>query len=164
METDFTNLNNGLSEIRAASDGVQDANDLFTCHACKHVLPNEFQIRTEGYCYLCDPNVTVEELLSSKKPLDDKIKFKTHELKTWPEYFDAIAKGDKTFDVRKNDRGFQIGDVLILKQWDNTKNEYTGSEITTKVTYVLKGGQFGIEEGYCVLGIKIISPQPFKLS
>ena len=38
----------------------------FTCIGCKHELPVEFQIRTAGYCYLCDPNVTVSELLSDE--------------------------------------------------------------------------------------------------
>lgn len=39
---------------------------VFTCKACKCKLPIDFQMRTEGFCYLCDPNITIEELLSSK--------------------------------------------------------------------------------------------------
>lgn len=38
----------------------------FTCKACKHELPVSYSLRTEGYCYLCDPNITVAELLSDE--------------------------------------------------------------------------------------------------
>lgn len=41
-----------------------------------------------------------------------------HVLKTWPEFFRAIVDGKKTFEVRKNDRGFQTGDVLHLREFD----------------------------------------------
>jgi ASC-1-like (ASCH) protein len=37
-----------------------------------------------------------------------------HKLKTIGTYFDAVKRGEKTFDVRKNDRGFQTGDILGL--------------------------------------------------
>jgi hypothetical protein len=44
--------------------------ETFICKGCGHDLPNDFSIRTEDYCYMCDPNVTVEELL---KDYDDKV-------------------------------------------------------------------------------------------
>jgi hypothetical protein len=81
----------------------------------------------------------------------------THELKCWPPYFGVIIDGTKTFEVRKNDRGFQKGDVLLLREWDPHSNfgsgGYTGRDFTMLVTYVLQGGMFGIETGYCVLGL-----------
>ena len=75
----------------------------------------------------------------------------THELKTWSEYYTNILLGEKTFEVRKNDRDFQKGDILILKEWNNEINEYTGKSIVRTVGYILHGGQFGIEDGYCVM-------------
>jgi hypothetical protein len=41
-----------------------------------------------------------------------------HELKIWPKFYCRVADGSKTFEVRDNDRGFQPGDVVILKEWD----------------------------------------------
>lgn len=77
-----------------------------------------------------------------------------HELKIWVEFFQRVFTGQKKFEVRKNDRHFMVNDTLHLKEWDNIKNDYTGRELFCKVTYILQGGQFGIEEGYCVMGIQ----------
>ncbi|EKE9396609.1 DUF3850 domain-containing protein, partial [Listeria monocytogenes] len=40
-----------------------------------------------------------------------------HELKILPEYYEDIVAGRKTFEIRKNDRDFQVGDYLILKEF-----------------------------------------------
>lgn len=77
-----------------------------------------------------------------------------HELKTWKKYFAAIFQHQKDFEVRKDDRNYQVGDELLLKEWDEDKNEYTGREILVYVSYILYGGQFGIEIGYVVMSIK----------
>ena len=58
-----------------------------------------------------------------------------HELKIYPKYFQETIEGNKPFEIRKNDRHFQVGDVLLLKEWDNIK--YTGREIGAVVRYVL---------------------------
>lgn len=79
---------------------------------------------------------------------------KEHELKTWTEYYYEVFVGRKTFEVRKNDRKFKVGDVLILKEWDNEKQCYTGSKINKKIIYILKGGQFGIAKGFVVMGLE----------
>ena len=59
-----------------------------------------------------------------------------HELKTWPEYYEAVRDGRKTFEVRVNDRDFQVGDILRLHEWCPEKQEYTGYSIDRKVTYM----------------------------
>jgi ASC-1-like (ASCH) protein len=78
----------------------------------------------------------------------------THYLKTWVEYFQAVKLGRKSFEVRLNDRNYQVGDTLILQEWDQAIQEYTGEEFSVVVTYILKGGQFGIDPRYVVIGIK----------
>lgn len=75
-----------------------------------------------------------------------------HELKILPEYFEAIKNGTKTFEIRKNDRGFAIGDILTLKEYSGEK--YTGREINKVIIYILTGRQYGLEKEYVVLGIK----------
>jgi hypothetical protein len=76
-----------------------------------------------------------------------------HELKTVQPYFDAVARQDKTFEVRKNDRPFAVGDALWLREWNLATARY-GAGYVRRVSYILPGGQFGIEPGYCVLGLQ----------
>lgn len=78
---------------------------------------------------------------------------KTHELKTHPEYFQAIFNHSKDFELRKNDRDFKVGDELKLMEFDPEKNEYTGAVITVWVNYILHGGKFGLEDGYVIMNI-----------
>lgn len=78
-----------------------------------------------------------------------------HKLKTWSEYFSPIHKGDKTFDLRVNDRDYQDGDILLLQEW-NEHTGFTGREITVVVTYLLHGGMFGLVEGYVIMSFQRI--------
>lgn len=68
-----------------------------------------------------------------------------------------ITTGKKSFDIRLDDRSYQVEDNLLLLGYDVEKKEYTGQEITAEVTYILPGGQFGIEKGYVVMGIKVLN-------
>ena len=78
-----------------------------------------------------------------------------HELKIYPKYFQETIEGNKPFEIRKNDRHFQVGDVLLLKEWDNIK--YTGREIGAVVRYVLADTFIGLAEGYVALGLQILT-------
>ena len=78
-----------------------------------------------------------------------------HELKTLPKYYSAVVDGSKTFEVRKDDRNYQVGDALFLKEYDNGK--YTGKEFGVWVTYVLGRNEDEkqyVPDGYVILGIK----------
>lgn len=76
-----------------------------------------------------------------------------HELKTWPEYFEEVLMAHKNFEVRKHDRNYQVGDTLILKEYDPTNGTYTGRELARGISYILPGGDFGIEKGFCVMSL-----------
>lgn len=60
------------------------------------------------------------------------------EKKTWPEYFQKILEGKKTFELRLADWDCKEGDTLVLKEWDPKTKEYTGRTIEKEVTYVIK--------------------------
>lgn len=76
-----------------------------------------------------------------------------HELKIYPKYFDAVLNGSKPFEIRRNDRYFQVGDNVILREWDNIK--YSGRTIFAEITYVFDDRFIGLTEGYVALGIKV---------
>lgn len=81
--------------------------------------------------------------------------FKTHHLKTWTRYYYAIVNGTKTFELRKNDRNYQVGDTLVLQEYDENENEYTGRECSVVVTYVLlQATHFGLMDGFCIMGFE----------
>lgn len=70
----------------------------------------------------------------------------THELKIWPQFYCRVKDGTKTFEVRKNDRNFQFGDIVILREWDpepitgatKAPKGYTDSpELTFKIGFIL---------------------------
>lgn len=74
-----------------------------------------------------------------------------HELKILPEFFEAITSGHKRFEIRKNDRDYKVNDLLILREYDLQKDEYTGKSYAVKVTYITDYAQ---QDGYVVLGIR----------
>jgi hypothetical protein len=82
----------------------------------------------------------------------------THMLKCWTPYYQATVAGDKKFDVRRDDRGFQKGDFVVLQQYDPGEGYVCDPDdnipysIEKRIQYILTGGQFGIEPGYVVLG------------
>lgn len=78
----------------------------------------------------------------------------THNLKTWPQYFQQVVDGEKTFEYRENDRGFQNGDALILQEYNPITKTYSGRECVVYVTSILNGG-FNLPEGYAIMSIKI---------
>jgi hypothetical protein len=79
-----------------------------------------------------------------------------HELKCWPGAFDAIVDGRKRFEWRRDDRGFEVGDELLLKRWDPHKRYYTDPypSILVRVTYILRGA-FDVPHGFCVMSIEV---------
>lgn len=84
-----------------------------------------------------------------------------HELKTDRKVFDDVARGVKTFEIRYNDRGYQVRDRLVLR-----KTEFTGKEmgrgaplnylddLQVVVTYILRGPIYGLADGWVIMGIE----------
>ena len=78
-----------------------------------------------------------------------------HELKLYSKYFDAILTGEKMFEIRKNDRGFRVGDTILLREWDNIK--YSGREMKVVITYICDDKFVELSQGYAVLGIRKVN-------
>ncbi len=98
---------------------------------------------------------------------------RVHTLKTWPEPWRAVREGRKTFEVRIDDRGYMVGDVLLLQLFDPGVeragrrsgrycnedgsplmiDQHVPAEIRKRVTYVLHGGRFGVDMHWVVLGL-----------
>lgn len=79
-----------------------------------------------------------------------------HELKTWPSPFQAVLDGKKTYEFRRNDRNFMVGDRLWLREWDNVGETYTGRSAVCVVSY-MTDGVFGVPEGFAVLALKNVT-------
>ncbi len=79
-----------------------------------------------------------------------------HLLKTWPEPFQAIFLGRKAFEYRRDDRGFQVEDILRLEEWDPKTHEYTGRWLKATVLYIARYPAFGVPEGYCVMSLAVL--------
>lgn len=74
-----------------------------------------------------------------------------HRLKTLQPFFDDVKNGSKTFELRRNDRNFKIGDTLILEEYDGTT--FTGETIRKSISYVLKDcKQYGLCDEFCIIG------------
>lgn len=76
---------------------------------------------------------------------------RTHDLKTIQPYFDALKTGQKRFEIRKNDRDFQVGDYLHLQEYDTEKG-YTGKDLFFKVSFILYDNTF-LKDGYICMSL-----------
>lgn len=105
---------------------------------------------------------------------------KTHRLKSWPEPFRAMIEGLKTFDLRVDDREYEVGDILHLEEfkpcskcggcgrvWDvgdrtecgclDPHGEYTGRSADFFVKYIQEGGMFGLHDNFVAMSVELIS-------
>lgn len=78
-----------------------------------------------------------------------------HHLKTWPEPFQAVWDGLKPFEIRKNDRGFRVGDTLTLQEWYPESEQWGARIISASIKYILNG-KFGLNDGYVALALQEI--------
>ena len=65
-------------------------------------------------------------------------------------FFDDVKTGRKTFELRKNDRGYKEGDIIVMHEYKDGTT--TGRTIEKKIVYMLEDF-IGLEDGYCILGL-----------
>jgi hypothetical protein len=80
----------------------------------------------------------------------------THELKSWPSQFQAMWTGRKRAEFRRDDRGYQVGDLLELREWDPDEQRYTGFRLAARVTHLVRGPEFEVPAGFAVLSIEVL--------
>lgn len=74
-----------------------------------------------------------------------------HELKILPQYYYDILENQKRFELRKDDRDYQVDDILALEEWDGEK--FTGNFVQIRIRYILRNcPEYGLKAGYCILG------------
>ncbi len=78
-----------------------------------------------------------------------------HALKTWPPYFERVAQGRKTVEIRtEQDRTFTEGDRQVLEEWYPQTRHYTGRGVIVTVTDILRDKPW-VPDGYAALSIHL---------
>jgi hypothetical protein len=93
---------------------------------------------------------------------------KVHDLKTDPYIFNRIVDGDQNFEIRLNDRNFQVGDIIISRETRYSgvemkagrPLEYTGRLVRRRILAILDScnGSYGLEQGWCILTTNQVLP------
>jgi len=81
------------------------------------------------------------------------------EKKIWPEFFQKVLNGEKTYELRLADFACKAGDTLVLREWDPETKAFTGRSLEKNVTYVgkTKGQTFWSKEDVEKYGFQIIA-------
>lgn len=80
-----------------------------------------------------------------------------HELKCVIAPFQAKWDKKKPWEFRKNDRDYQVGDMLLEKEYDHVNNSFTGRQILEEVIWILYGGEFGVPDDCAIMSTKEIT-------
>ena len=76
-----------------------------------------------------------------------------HAVKELPEHFENVQTGKKTFEVRKNDHSYSVGDLIALNEYNAEEQRYTGRSMLFHIDYILNDNEY-CKEGYIVMSIK----------
>jgi hypothetical protein len=88
---------------------------------------------------------------------------RVHVIKSWSRFFQPIIQGKRTADIRHlDDRDFQVDDLMLLREWDPIRLEYTGLCAVVQITYIQTNegnpcaiSHKALNDGYLVLSIKL---------
>lgn len=147
------------------------------CYSCIHWSECNVKSNTVTDCneYICKVEKTEEQRYleeqakidrETKKKLKEKAQEekmnhlpsesgpKTHYIRLASNYYDDVATGLISFQLRKNDKHYKVGDILDMMEFSEGRN--TGRIIHAEITYILED-YTGLEDGYCILAIKVVS-------
>lgn len=130
-----------------------------TCQSCDQYINKAEAEKTEEERYSEEQDAIDRETAKKLREKADEEKMqqlpsqqekKVHDVKLGTTFFDGVKTGRKTFELRKNDRGYKEGDTIVLHEYKDGTT--TGRTITKKIVYMLEDFT-GLEDGYCILGL-----------
>lgn len=136
-----------------------------TCTSCDQYKNRAEAYKTDEQRYSEEQDVIDRETKKKLREMEQEEKMqnlpsdtqetgqKVHQIRLAKSYFDDVANGIKTFELRKNDRGYKKGDILEMMEFADGKN--TGRMVKVLVTYILED-YTGIEDGYCIMATKLM--------
>lgn len=83
-----------------------------------------------------------------------------HDVKSWSPFFQAIKRGHKVHDLRKNDRDYRVGDQIVLREYLPFEGRFTGDTYRVLITYITNNdypcaySSHALDRGYAILSIK----------
>ena len=130
-----------------------------TCQSCDQYVNKAEAEKTEEERYNEEQDAIDRETAKKLREKADEEKMqqlpsqqekKVHDVKLGTTFFDDVKTGRKTFELRKNDRGYKEGDIIVMHEYKDGTT--TGRTITKKIVYMLEDFT-GLEDGYCILGL-----------
>lgn len=85
-------------------------------------------------------------------PNTPAVQYKKHMVKCWPEFFEVMWSGVKTFEVRVNDRNYTVGDTIALHEYNPAKRFYSGRFVERRIVYITEYLQ---REGYIIMQLAV---------
>ena len=130
-----------------------------TCQSCDQYINKAEAEKTEEERYSEEQDAIDRETAKKLREKADEEKMqqlpsqqekKVHDVKLGTTFFDDVKTGCKTFELRKNDRGYKEGDIIVMHEYKDGTT--TGRTIEKKIVYMLEDFT-GLEDGYCILGL-----------
>lgn len=130
-----------------------------TCQSCDQYVNKAEAEKTEEERYNEEQDAIDRETAKKLREKTDEEKMqqlpsqqekKVHDVKLGTTFFDDVKTGHKTFELRKNDRGYKEGDIIVMHEYKDGTT--TGRTIEKKIVYMLEDFT-GLEDGYCILGL-----------
>ena len=81
-----------------------------------------------------------------------------HQLKLEKDYFIAVLKGNKTFEIRNDDRHYRVGDIVgfnEIESVDSSHVKYTGRSLLAEITYILNDDRY-VSDGYVAFSFETL--------
>lgn len=131
-----------------------------TCQSCDQYINKAEAEKTEEERYSEEQDAIDRETAKKLREKADEEKMqqlpsqqekKVHDVKLGTTFFDDVKTGRKTFELRKNDRGYKEGDIIVMHEYKDGTT--TGRTIEKKIVYMLEDFT-GLEDGYCILGLR----------